>query len=149
MDHKTPRRWGLPRYALVCALLAVCGDADEPNGIEYDLATIIDVSRVTRHVPEDIFSYGEEVHVQFDRDPGEVGIAYGGRPGPDVAGVGTLRAFAIVGSPIVLTWGRDGSRTLEYPTIVDDSGPPSLVLHHGSSANALVPRGVLVQPTGG
>jgi hypothetical protein len=68
--------------------------------------------------------------------------------GPTVDGGGSLginRNDGAVG--VILAADSDGA--VLSVTQADGTSGVVLVLHHGSSANALVPRRVLVQPTGG
>lgn len=127
---QTPTR-GIERSVLIllmsgCALWTACEDADEPDSVDDGPAQILSTSRVRRHARDDVFDYGEEIRVLFDRDPGFVDIRYAGRAGHPVAGEGTLRAFVVLDSPIVLTWAQGGSATLEYAWINGDGGTPAL-----------------------
>lgn len=102
-----------------CLLMACQEAVDAPP-------EILRVWRLGQGAPSGLYVYGEEILVEFDRDPGDVQITYDGAPGPDVAGDGTTRVFVVLKQAIVLTW-EGGSETLEYQSIFEQEVGPVLV----------------------
>ena len=77
--------------------------------------------------PEGVFFWGEEIHAQFDSDPGAVALDHrDGESGWPVVGSGTLRAFVALEAPIHLVWGDGESYDVGVDRVVGDEFGPEL-----------------------